>query len=469
MVATIGPATQSRHMLRKLIEAGMDVARLNFSHGSRDSHLDTIRNLQELSKELVKPVAVLQDLQGIKIRTGSLEDGRPVELATGERFVITTRPITGNQKRASTSYEALSRDVESGDRIFISDGSIELQVLSTTDTSIDCEVIGGGLLAQHQGINVPGSVISAPPLTSKDLSDLRFGIEQGVDFVALSFVRRADDVLQLKDKLSEMNSDLPVIAKLEKPIAIENLDQIIDACEGVMVARGDLGVEMSPEKVPVIQKRIIKEANQKGKLVITATQMLESMIFKPRPTRAEASDVANAVFDGSDALMLSGETAKGNFAIESVEMMAKIIQEAEKLNTMYPPERHPGRDILSFPEAVCDAAYHASLSINARAIVAFTQSGYTAKMISKYRPATPIFGFTPHEHVAKRLALYWGVKAMYLEPISNVDELIRVLEKVLLENRLVQEGDHLIILTGAPIIERGHTSLMKLHSVGRAP
>ncbi len=453
-------------MLRGLIEAGMDVARLNFSHGSRDSHLEVIRNLRQLSKELGKSIGVLQDLQGIKVRTGLLEKAGPVELTVGNPFVITTQSITGNEEGVSTSCETLPQNLTCNDRIFISDGSIELQVLSTTDTSINCKIITGGLLAQHQGINIPGSVISAPPLTTKDLSDLRFGIKHGIDFVALSFVRTAKDVLELKDRLSALNSDLPVIAKLERPIAIKNLDQIINACEGVMVARGDLGVEMPPEKVPVIQKRVIEEANNEGKLVITATQMLESMTFSSRPTRAEASDVANAVFDGTDALMLSGETANGNFPIESVEMMAKIIVEAEQLNKPYLPHRPPQGSVLPFPEAVCDAAYHASLSINARAIIAFTQSGYTAKMISKYRPRAPIFGFTPHNNIARRLALYWGVKAMHLEPISNVDELIQTLEDVLLESRLVQEGDHLIILTGAPIIERGHTSLMKLHSVG---
>ncbi|MGH9338787.1 MAG: pyruvate kinase [Acidobacteriota bacterium] len=469
IVCTIGPATDSRQKLRELIEAGMDVARLNFSHGEHQTHATVIRHIRELCVELGKPVALLQDLQGLKIRTGNLAGGVPVQLTKGRRFLITTESIDGNQERVSTSYRDLPKDIKAGDRILVSDGLIELKVLETTDTEVRCEIVSGGMLAQRQGINIPGAMISAPALTAKDLDDLQFGIEQQVDYIALSFVRRAEDVLDLKEKLSEKRLDIPIIAKLEKPRAIDNLSRIMDVCEGVMVARGDLGVEITPEKVPVIQKHIIREANRKGKLVITATQMLESMINNPRPTRAEASDVANAVFDGTDALMLSGETAKGSYPVESVQMMVKIIHEAEKDGVHCQVRAVSSADVLSFPEAVCDAAYHASTSIRARAIVAFTQTGSTAKMISKYRPPSDILAFTPHDRIVSRMCLYWGVIPMRLHEITNVDELICTLDDVLMERQIVKENDNLIIITGAPIMEKGHTSLMKLHSVRKAP
>lgn len=465
IVATIGPASQSREILQKLIQAGMDVARLNFSHGDHESHRKAIINIRELSEELETPVAIMQDLQGVKIRTGGLENGTPVELFAGERFIITNEPIKGNKGKVCTSYHAFPQDVKAGDRILLSDGLIELVALTTSPSEVECEVVTGGILAENQGINLPGVNISAPALTEKDLKDLEFGIEQQIDYIALSFIRRPDDVVELKEKLAEKKRATPVIAKLEKPLAIENLETIMQVCDGVMVARGDLGVEMPPEKVPAIQKRVIERANKNGKTVITATQMLESMIHNPRPTRAEASDVANAVFDGTDALMLSGETAKGRFAVQSVEMMAKIIIEAERLETQFKQVLSRDSETLSVPEAVCDAAYHASKDIKARAIVAFTQSGSTARLISRYRPRTDILGFTPHPHMVNRMALYWGVKPMCMREIANVDELIQELEKLLLERKLVQKGDNLIILTGAPIVEKGHTSLMKLHTV----
>jgi pyruvate kinase len=465
IVATLGPASQSPEMLGKLVEAGIDVARLNFSHGDHESHGKTIRHIREASKLLSKPVAIMQDLQGLKIRTGSLEDGTPVELKTGQNFVLTTQSVAGNSERVSTSYEALPQDLQPGDRLLLSDGLIELRVLTTSRSDVECEVIAGGQLAENQGINLPNVKISASALTEKDLQDLEFGAEQRVDYLALSFIRRPQDILKLKERLAQKNRDTPVIAKLEKPMAIENLDAILDVCEGVMVARGDLGVEMAPEKVPAIQKHIIAEANKKGKLVITATQMLESMIHNPRPTRAEASDVANAVLDGTDAVMLSAETARGQYPVESVSMMARIINEAEQMGTASHTERFQESKPLSFPEAVCDAAYHVSRAIKARAIVAFTQSGSTARLISKYRPPTDILSLTPNPDILNRLALYWGVRPILMHEIGNVDQLIEALEKLLLDQKWVEEGDDLIILTGAPIVEKGHTSLMKLHTV----
>ena len=443
----------------------MDVARLNFSHGDPDFHRATIARIRSCSQKMGKPVAILQDLQGPKIRTGRLQQGGAVELVTGQRLIITTAPITGNRERISTSYAGFPADVKSGDRVRISDGSIELKVISTSATEVSCEVLLGGKLVEHQGINLPGVLISAPALTPKDLADLDLGLQEGVDYIALSFVRTAADVLQLKDFLAERGCAIPVIAKLEKPRAIQHLTDILEACEGVMVARGDLGVEMAPEKVPIIQKQVIQQANQRGKVVITATQMLESMIHNPSPTRAEASDVANAVFDGSDALMLSAETARGDYPVKSLTMMDRIIRESEGIEGWGRLQLPQPEHSLSFPEAVCDAAYHASQAIKARAIVAFTQTGSTACLISKYRPETQILGLTPHPEILRRLALYWGVEPVQLAEIDNVDELLQEMEGLLLRRGMVESGDALIVLTGAPIVEKGHTSLMKLHSV----
>lgn len=465
IIATIGPASHSREVLKKLIQAGMNVARLNFAHSDHAIHRQAIVSIRQLSDELETPLAIMQDLQGIKIRTGPLKNGEAVELVEGEDFYITTNPIEGSKEGVSTSYQELSLDVKSGDRILISDGLIELQVVSTTASEVQCKVIVGGALVQNQGINLPGVTISAPTLNQKDLADLEFGVREAVDYIALSFVRRAEDVLTLKKELEKRNADIPIIAKLERPLAIENLDEILAVSDGVMVARGDLGVEVPAEKVPVIQKHIIEKANRDKKIVITATQMLESMIYHPRPTRAEASDVANAVFDGTDALMLSGETARGKFPVEAVETMARIVAEAEKLEFNSPLWEGPKTDSLPFPEAVCNAAYHAAKSTRSRAIIAFTQSGSTARLISKYRPRAEIWACTPHKTIAQRVSLYWGVRSLRMREIRNVDELIDELEKLLLERNVVEHEDNIIILTGAPIIEKGNTSLMKLHTV----
>ena len=443
----------------------MDVARLNFAHSDHAFHHQSIANIRQLSDELDAPLAIMQDLQGIKIRTGPLKNGEAVELVDDQDFFITTNPIEGSEEGVSTSYQELPTDVKVGDRVLLSDGLIELQVVSTTASEVKCKVIAGGSLAQRQGINLPGVTISAPPLSQKDLKDLEFGVREAVDYIALSFVRRAEDVLALKKELEERNADIPIIAKLERPLAIENLDEILAVSDGVMVARGDLGIEVPAEKVPVIQKHIIKTANRSRKIVITAPQMLESMINHHRPTRAEASDVANAVFDGTDALMLSGETARGNFPVETVETMARIVVEAEKLEFTSPLRRDSGTDSLPFPEAVCNAAYHAARSTRSRAIIAFTQSGSTARLISKYRPRAHIWACTPHKTIAQRISLYWGVRPLLMREIRNVDELFHELEKLLLERKVVEHGDNIIILTGAPIIEKGHTSLMKLHAV----
>ena len=468
IIATIGPATQSREALGTLIDSGMDVARLNFSHGNHETYTRIIEDLRDLSEARGHPVAILQDLAGIKVRTGPLQNHVPVTLHDGESITITTEPVEGNSRRISTNYAKLPRDVETGDTLLLSDGLIELRVIRSGKGNLECEVVVGGELAEYQGINIPGATLSAPPLTAKDIRDLEFGVEHEVDFVALSFVRQAADVTSLRRELEARDAEIPIIAKLERSSSIANLENILEVSEGVMIARGDLGVEVAPERVPVMQKRVITSANQAGKLVITATQMLDSMIRNPRPTRAEASDVANAVIDGTDAVMLSGETAIGQYPVRAVRMMGRIVREAESLPVAAPFRGVAGEGHLSFPEAVCNSAYHAAKSVHARYIVAFTRSGSTARVISKFRPRAEILGVTPHPGIMKRLSLYWGVRPMLMGLIENVDELILATEELLLKAEMVEPEDNLVILTGAPIVEKGHTSLMKLHQVGSA-
>lgn len=465
IIATLGPATQSEEKIEALIRAGVDVVRLNFSHGNHEVHLEYLRRVRRIAEELGRSVALLQDLQGVKLRTGSLKNEDSVKLEEGSPFTLTTRPIQGDATQVAVNYEELPRDVEEGDRILLSDGLIELVVVSKTANEVHCKILVGGRLYENQGINLPGSSVQAPSLTDKDLEDLEFGVSNQVDFIALSFVRQKEDILKLKDELQKRNADIPVIAKIEKPEAVEKLKEILESVDGVMVARGDLGVEMSPERVPVIQKRAVQLASRLNKFSIIATQMLDSMIRHPLPTRAEASDVANAVFDGADALMLSGETAIGEYPVKTVEMMVRIIDQAEKVATEFRVPSEPEQAHLQVAAAVCEAATRAATFVSARAIVAFSQSGFTAKLISNMRPKTQIFAFTPHEWVANRMSLYWGVQPMLMEEIQNVDELIIKLEQVLKEAGLAEEGDKLAILAGAPIIERGSTNLMKLHEV----
>ncbi len=464
IVATIGPVSDSPEMIGRLIKAGMNVARLNFSHGSHEFYAEVIRNIRETSAGMGIPVAILQDLQGPKIRTGPLKGGRTVTLEPGRTLTITSVPVEGSAQEVSTSYANLPRDVTVGERLLISDGRLELEVIAISEERIECLILTGGELREHQGINAPGSEISAASLTEKDVADIRFGIDHRVDYAALSFVRQAQDVLDLKEIIEKARADIPVIAKLETPRAIEELHAILDVCDGVMVARGDLGVEVPPERVPPLQKRIIRAANRQGKPVITATQMLESMIHNPRPTRAEASDVANAVLDGSDAVMLSAETATGAYPVESVSIMDKIIREAETAGISGMDADAPEGG-LSFPDAICEAAFSVSQSLPIRAICAFTQSGSTARMIAKYRPGSGILGISPRTDIMHRMCLYWGVEPLVMDEINNVDELIQRLERLLVDRNLAAPGDNLIILTGAPIVEKGNTSLMKLHEV----
>jgi pyruvate kinase len=463
IVCTLGPASNSAAMIDRLVRAGMDVARLNFSHGTQAEHARTIRRVRIASGRHRKPIAILADLQGPKIRTGALLDGRPVMLRAGQIFVITSANVSGTKERVSTTYRALPRDVHSGDRILLSDGLIELRVRRVRGRDIICRVINGGELGEHKGINLPGVKLRAPALTAKDRADLRFALAHGANYIAVSFVRRAHDVEIAKRLIARARKTTPVIAKLEKPEAIENLDAILRAADGVMVARGDLGVEMKPEMVPVVQKQIIARARELRRPVITATQMLESMTQNPRPTRAEASDVANAIFDGSDAVMLSAETATGRYPIESVEMMDRIIREAEA-NAKDVPIEHSATK-YDVAETTAELVCHASGELRLKVIAVFTESGSTARLISKHRARPPIIAFTPDPETRRRLSLLWGVVPRTISRVRDIDGLAALAEKRLLEEKLVRPGDVVGIVAGAPLGIRGTTNFVKLHVV----
>jgi pyruvate kinase len=466
IVCTIGPACRSPRMIRELMRAGMDVARLNFSHGSHEEHAQTIVMLRAAAIARQKPLAILADLQGPKIRTGVLAGGGPVILRAGQQFVITTARVLGDSTRVNTTFTPLPREVQKGDRILLSDGLIELRVDRVTGANVICEVVNGGALGEHKGINLPGVKLRVPALTPKDRADLRFALKHGANYIAVSFVRRPEDVLLAKSLIRRAGRDTPVIAKLEKPEAIENLDAILRAADGVMVARGDLGVEMNPERVPVVQKTIIARAREFRRPVITATQMLESMTENPRPTRAEASDVANAIFDGSDAVMLSAETASGKYPAEAVSMMARIIEEAEASITEFP--RPSTQEQLKVAETVAELVCHASRELNMKLIAVFTHSGFTARLVSRYRPLVPIVAFSPEAETRQRMALIWGVTPRDIRDVQKVDGLAAVAEKRLLEERLVRKGDVIGIVAGTPMGIRGTTNFMKFHVIGGA-
>jgi pyruvate kinase len=463
IVCTLGPASDSAEMIERLMRAGMDVARLNFSHGTHDEHARTIKRLRDASARLSKPIGILADLQGPKIRTGALVDGTPVQLRAGQRFTISTRDFPGTSAGVSTTYKRLPRDVSRGNRILLGDGLLELRVLSTTSNSVLCHVVNGGELGEHKGINLPGVKLRIPAVTPRDHDDLRFALRHGVNFVAVSFVRSAADVLLAKSAIARARKNVPIIAKLEKPEAIENLDEILRVADGVMVARGDLGVEMSPEKVPVIQKLIIAKACEARLPVITATQMLESMTQNPRPTRAEASDVANAVFDGSDALMLSAETAAGAYPIEAVEMMDRIIREAESSDSHI---LRPQPAQFNIAETAAELICHASEELQMKVIAVFTETGSTGRLISKHRPRRPIIAFSTIQETRRRLSLYWGVVPRTIAQVHNIEELVLVAEKRLLEEKLAKRGDVVGIVAGTPLFVGGTTNFMKFHIIG---
>ncbi len=466
IVATIGPSSSDEAVLWQMIKAGMDVARLNFSHGTHEEHAASVRKIRRLSERADKPIGIICDLQGPKIRVGELA-GSPLELRKGGTLVITTRSVKGAGNRISTTYKRLHHDVKTGDRILLDDGAMTVRIVKVAGRDIHCRVINGGILEAHKGINLPGIKISEPSLTEKDKEDVGFAVKLGVDYFAMSFIRRADDIIRLKDHLGSLGARTPIIAKVEKPEALQHIDEIISVSDGIMVARGDLGVEMSPEKVPQTQQDLIRRSIEAGRLSITATQMLESMIRQPMPTRAEASDVVNAIYDGTGAVMLSGETAVGDYPVESVKMMARIAEEADTyaVEKQKRVVRHSA-GLGSFEDAIGQAVETTARNLPARVIACLTTSGFTAQHISSYRPLAPIVAFTQNEAVCKRMSLLWGVRAIPIKEAKTIDVLIANAERELLKRRLAKQGDDIIITAGYPLGVSGTTNLMHLLRMG---
>ena len=464
IICTIGPASNSEMAMRDLMRLGMDVARLNFSHGSHAEHARNIARLRRVAKKEERTICILQDLQGPKIRTGRLKAHTPVQLESGARITLTPREVVGTAELISTSFPGLGNEVEAGSRILLSDGLIELRVEAVNGEDVECEVINGGVLGEQQGINLPGAVMGLPSLTEKDRADLEFGLKHGVDVVALSFVRSASDVQVVKDLIRDFGGTAQVVAKLEKPQAIDDLDDILDIADAVMVARGDLGVELPPEKVPVIQKQIIRRAADFRKPVITATQMLESMIENARPTRAEASDVANAIFDGTDALMLSAETATGKHAREAVAIMSRIVVEAERNAEVTDTRRRRSHRRLSIAETICESIAHAAEDLDMGAIAVFTESGNTARQISKYRAKAEIFAFSQSAAVCHRMNLLWGVRPVLHAQARSAEHMVEIAERELLRRGKIKARDVVGVVAGTRLAS-GSTNFMRLHVV----
>ncbi len=466
IICTMGPATSSENILSSIIKAGMDVARLNFSHATQKEHAKYLEKIRRLSNQLGLPVAILQDLQGIKIRVGEVRDGA-VLLKKGQPLLLKPGAGLSTEQEVFISYPALLRDVKPGHRVLFDDGLIKVVVTKRRRGALDAKVKEGGLLKSKKGVNLPDSKISLSPFTDKDRDDLEFGLKIGVDYVALSFVINVRDVKKIKSYINDRGANIPVIAKIEKPEALTHIDAILDVADGIMVARGDLGVEIPAEEVPIVQKELIAKANQKGKLVITATQMLESMREHSMPTRAEATDVANAVIDGTDALMLSAETSTGMYPVQSVRMMNKIIESTEKHLFRTGSMMHctiPGLkddDRISF--AVADASVRAAEDVSAKCIVAFTSSGFTARLVSKCRPHVPIIAFTPSEVVMRRMSLYWGVRPYLMRHLESIDEMLKELETFLSKKRIAKKGDTVVIVAGSPLMVQGKTNFLKIH------
>jgi pyruvate kinase len=465
IVATIGPASANENILDRLIGAGAAVFRLNFSHGSHEDHSRTVRMIRAIAEKRKEAVAILQDLSGPKIRTTKVSVAEGIVLLTGRTLVITNdETVVGTPERIGTTYEPLPRDVKIGDTILLDDGNLELRVLGAAGREVTCEVIHGGILKSNKGMNLPNVSLSIPALTEKDRADLAFGLSLGVDFVALSFVRRPEDLREAKDLIKSLGGDAPLIAKIEKREAINNLESILYEADGVMVARGDLGVELSTEEVPTLQKKIIAMANAAGKPVITATQMLESMIERARPTRAEASDVANAILDGTDAVMLSAETASGNFPVEAVETMARIADYTEEHDEFQSPGRLAGTSVSAVARALARAASSVAEELHASWIMTFTETGSTARHVSGFRPRARIAGVTPSEKVHRRLALHWGVVPILLPRVSDTEGLLLAGEEALIAAHHIKSGDRIVILAGQTHTA-GATNVLKVHVV----
>jgi pyruvate kinase len=469
IVCTVGPASRDPATLEALIHAGMDVARLNMSHGDPNFHRENIKRIRQISERLGKPIAILADLQGPKLRVGIMPP-EGVPLTAGETLILTTVSIVGGPGRVPVQYEGLPEAVRSGDRILIDDGLLELKVINVEGSEIETQVVIGGLLTSNKGLNLPRAALSIPAITDKDRENLKFALEEQVDWIAISFVRTAEEVLELKDMVRELTAlgrPTPVIAKIEKPEAVDNIDVIIKAADGIMVARGDLGIEMSTEAVPMIQKRIIHKCNVAGKPVITATQMLDSMIRNPRPTRAEASDVANAILDGTDAIMLSGETAAGKYPALAVETMARIASETEAAQAALPMRQIPAVPGCTFAEAVAHASVDTATDLSAAAIVSPTVSGDTARTIARFRPHCPIVAATPSPITQRQLMLVWGVYPILAPRADTTDQVLDMAVDAARQRGFVDEGDVLIITGGSVGYGVGTTNLMKVHLIER--
>jgi len=483
IVCTIGPASSGPEQIRGLLNAGMDVARLNFSHGDHAGHRKRYGILRDVAAEMRANLAVMMDLQGPKIRTGRMRDGAEVRLAARDEITITTRDVPGDAACISTTYQHLPYDVAPGDRILIADGIIELRVLETAPPDVRCEVVRGGLLGQNKGINLPGVRIAEPSLTEKDKEDLAFGLALGVDYVALSFVRRAEDLREIRAIVNASNTNAGVIAKIERPEALDCFDEILENCDAVMVARGDLGVEMPFQEVPVLQKHLIRRCNERGVPVITATQMLESMVDHVQATRAEVTDVANAIFDGTDAVMLSGETASGRYPVEACDVMAKVALEADQEMAQSRPEprwawlqeanrEHRAKAKVagvaqeSYADAIGLAVSQIADTLHVPHIVCFTTSGYTAAAISRYRPAAPVTAITNSEQTQRRCALMWGVSAFKTGDVASFDEMVQCADRLMQAEGRARRGDTVILVAGTPLSVAGRTNLLKLPTIG---
>jgi len=465
IVCTLGPAVESIEKITELIDAGMNMARLNLSHGSHDEHQKRLDLVRAASKKANKAVAILVDLQGPKIRLGKFSSG-PHELSRGDTFTITTDDIAGTKDKVSTTYKGLPGDCKAGDAIMIDDGKVSVQVVQVKGNDVITKVIQPGMVSNNKGINLPGVAVSLPALSEKDIADLRWGLEAGVDFIALSFVRNAADIKDIHKIMDEVGVKVPVIAKIEKPQAVENLQEIVDAFDGIMVARGDLGVELPIEDVPMVQKRCITMARESAKPVIVATQMLDSMMTNSQPTRAEATDCANAVLDGADALMLSGETSVGDFPIDAVKVMARIIERTEEVALdQIPPLKHSPATKAG---AITKAATEVGSTVGAKFLVAFTQSGDSARRMSRLRSPIPMLALTPEIGTYNRLALSWGVESLLTASVNHTDEMVMQVDTILIESKRVKIGDLVLIVAGSPPGIPGSINAMRVHKIGDA-
>jgi len=465
IVCTLGPAVESIEKITELIDAGMNMARLNLSHGSHDEHQKRLDLVRAAAKKANKAVAILVDLQGPKIRLGKFSSG-PHELSRGDTFTITTDDIAGTKDKVSTTYKGLPGDCKAGDAIMIDDGKVSVQVVQVKGNDVITKVIQPGMVSNNKGINLPGVAVSLPALSEKDIADLRWGLKAGVDFIALSFVRNAADIKDIHKIMDEVGVKVPVIAKIEKPQAVENLQEIVDAFDGIMVARGDLGVELPIEDVPMVQKRCITMARESAKPVIVATQMLDSMMSNSQPTRAEATDCANAVLDGADALMLSGETSVGDFPIDTVKVMARIIERTEEVALdQIPPLKHSPATKAG---AITKAATEVGLTVGAKFLVAFTQSGDSARRMSRLRSPIPMLALTPEIGTYNRLALSWGVESLLTATVNHTDEMVMQVDTILIESKRVKIGDLVLIVAGSPPGIPGSINAMRVHKIGDA-